>query len=157
MQTYLLKMARSGEDGEKLFILLESGMRFHTTQARPRDCQKSPRHFLPAVDLLLRGNDVRSVSQSGPVLVLSALRRVWTFVQFVKERSEAPSNFTLKLRKHLRTRRLDSVRQLGIDRIVDFTFGSGEACYHLILELYAAVRKPRTQSSKSCRLSHCQM
>ena len=35
VQTYLLKMARSGEDGEKLFILLESGMRFHTTQARP--------------------------------------------------------------------------------------------------------------------------
>jgi len=60
--------------------------------------------------------------------------------QFVKERSEAPSNFTLKLRKHLRTRRLDSVRQLGVDRVVDFTFGTGEACYHLILELYAAVR-----------------
>ena len=64
--------------------------------------------------------------------------------QFVKERSEAPSNFTLKLRKHLRTRRLDSVRQLGVDRIVDFTFGSGEACYHLILELYASVRRQRT-------------
>ena len=62
----------------------------------------------------------------------------------MKERSEAPSNFTLKLRKHLRTRRLDSVRQLGVDRIVDFTFGSGEACYHLILELYASVRRPRT-------------
>ena len=62
--------------------------------------------------------------------------------QFVKERSEAPSNFTLKLRKHLRTRRLDSVRQLGVDRVVDFSFGSGEACYHLILELYAGVRCP---------------
>lgn len=38
VQTYLLKMARSGEDGEKLFILLESGMRFHTTQVLPLNC-----------------------------------------------------------------------------------------------------------------------
>jgi hypothetical protein len=32
MQTYLLKLARSGEDGEKVFLVLESGIRFHTTQ-----------------------------------------------------------------------------------------------------------------------------
>ena len=32
MQTYLLKLARSGEDGEKIFLLLESGIRFHTTE-----------------------------------------------------------------------------------------------------------------------------
>ncbi len=31
-QTYLLKLARSGEDGEKVFLVLESGTRFHTTQ-----------------------------------------------------------------------------------------------------------------------------
>lgn len=43
--------------------------------------------------------------------------------QWAKEKSETPSNFTLKLRKHLRTRRLEDVRQLGVDRIVDFTFG----------------------------------
>jgi hypothetical protein len=30
--------------------------------------------------------------------------------------------------------------QLGVDRIVDFTFGSNEAAYHLILELYDRVR-----------------
>lgn len=58
----------------------------------------------------------------------------------MKEKSDSPSNFTLKLRKHLRTRRLDGVRQLGVDRVVDFSFGTGEACYHLILELYAQVR-----------------
>ncbi len=28
--------------------------------------------------------------------------------------------------------------QLGVDRIVDFVFGSGEAAVHLILELYAS-------------------
>ncbi len=32
VQTYILKLARSGEDGEKVLLLLESGSRFHTTQ-----------------------------------------------------------------------------------------------------------------------------
>ncbi len=44
-------------------------------------------------------------------------------LQWAKDKSDTPSNFTLKLRKHLRTRRLEDVRQLGVDRIVDFTFG----------------------------------
>lgn len=43
------------------------------------------------------------------------------------------------MRKHLRTRRLESVQQLGADRIVDFQFGSGEAAYHVIIELYDRV------------------
>ena len=57
----------------------------------------------------------------------------------MKDKPETPSNFTLKLRKHVRTRRLEDVRQLGVDRVVDFTFGSGEATYHIILELYSQV------------------
>ena len=61
----------------------------------------------------------------------------------MKDKPETPSNFTLKLRKHLRTRRLDGLRQLGVDRVVDFSFGQDEACYHLILELYAQARSPR--------------
>lgn len=32
LQTYMLKLAKSGEDGEKTFLVLESGSRFHTTQ-----------------------------------------------------------------------------------------------------------------------------
>ncbi|NXQ13901.1 NEMF factor, partial [Peucedramus taeniatus] len=47
-----------------------------------------------------------------------------------------PSSFAMKCRKHLRTRRLVSVRQLGLDRIVDLQFGSEHAAYHLIVELY---------------------
>jgi hypothetical protein len=31
-QTYLLKLAKSGEDGEKILLILESGSRFHTTK-----------------------------------------------------------------------------------------------------------------------------
>lgn len=57
----------------------------------------------------------------------------------MQDRSDVPSNFTLKLRKHIRTRRLEAVRQLGVDRVVDFVFGSGEAAYHLILEMYSQV------------------
>ncbi|KAM9842428.1 ribosome quality control complex subunit NEMF [Aulostomus maculatus] len=47
-----------------------------------------------------------------------------------------PSGFAMKCRKHLKTRRLTQVKQLGIDRIVDIQFGSDEAAYHLIVELY---------------------
>lgn len=72
--------------------------------------------------------------QSGPLRIMIA------HAQYMKEKADTPSNFTLKLRKHLRTRRLDEVKQLGVDRVVDFSFGTGEACYHLILELYAQVQ-----------------
>jgi hypothetical protein len=40
-QTYVLKLAKSGSDGEKVFLLLESGTRFHTVQvlaAAPDAC-----------------------------------------------------------------------------------------------------------------------
>lgn len=57
------------------------------------------------------------------------------------DKPDAPSNFTLKLRKHLRTRRLEDVRQLGVDRVVDFVFGTGENAHHLILEMYAQVSR----------------
>lgn len=33
------------------------------------------------------------------------------------DKSNTPSGFTLKLRKHIRTRRLEDVRQLGYDRV----------------------------------------
>jgi hypothetical protein len=32
VQTYVLKLNRSGEDGEKALLLLESGTRFHTVE-----------------------------------------------------------------------------------------------------------------------------
>ena len=56
---------------------------------------------------------------------------------FAREKPPAPSPFTSKLRKFLRTRRLIQIDQLGIDRVIDFTFTSGEDTYHIILELYA--------------------
>lgn len=38
VQTYVLKLAKSGSDGEKVFLLLESGTRFHTVQVRRSNC-----------------------------------------------------------------------------------------------------------------------
>lgn len=40
------------------------------------------------------------------------------------------------MRKHLKNKRLESLTQIGVDRIIDLQFGSGEAAYHIILELY---------------------
>lgn len=40
------------------------------------------------------------------------------------------------MRKHLKNKRLESLTQVGTDRIIDLQFGSGEAAYHIILELF---------------------
>ncbi|XP_037084883.1 nuclear export mediator factor Nemf-like [Pollicipes pollicipes] len=51
-------------------------------------------------------------------------------------KNPAPSGFSMKLRKHIRNKRLESIRQLGVDRVVDLQFGSGEVAHHVILEVY---------------------
>eukprot|EP00668_Euglena_longa_P012176 GGOE01014608.1.p1 GENE.GGOE01014608.1~~GGOE01014608.1.p1 ORF type:complete len:1133 (+),score=385.10 GGOE01014608.1:88-3486(+) len=84
-KVYMLKFARPEH---KEFVIVESGVRIHTTG-------------------------------------------------FARAKPTLPSTFTLKLRKHLRTWRLESVAQLGVDRVVDFTFGREETCFHLIFEFYA--------------------
>lgn len=40
------------------------------------------------------------------------------------------------MRKHLKNKRLESLTQVGMDRVIDLQFGSGEAAYHIILEVY---------------------
>lgn len=57
--------------------------------------------------------------------------------------TQSIKTLSLQCRKHLKTRRLTHVKQLGMDRIVDIQFGSDEAAYHLIVELYDRVRKTR--------------
>lgn len=39
---------------------------------------------------------------------------------FLKNKKDVPSGFSMKLRKHLRTRKLVSIKQLGMDRVIDF-------------------------------------
>lgn len=74
-------------------------------------------------------------SEEKSVLLLESGNRFHT-TQFEWPKNVAPSGFTMKLRKHLKNKRLEKLSQLGVDRIVDLQFGSGEAAYHVILELY---------------------
>lgn len=105
MQTLLLKVARSGEDGEKVLVIMESGVRFHATE-------------------------------------------------YTRDKNMLPASFCVKLRKHLRGKRLADVAQLGVDRIVAFTFGGGEGEHHLLLELYASVRTGSSMFSMCDREVH---
>lgn len=83
-KSYLMRFARQEE---KAMLLLESGIRIHTTE-------------------------------------------------FEWPKNTSPSGFSMKMRKHLKNKRLESITQLGVDRIVDLQFGINEAAYHVILELY---------------------
>jgi len=58
--------------------------------------------------------------------------------RFTREKNAIPSAFTLKLRKHLRTKRIEAIEQLGVDRVVKITFGTGPLTQHLIIEFYAS-------------------
>ncbi|KAL8841923.1 MAG: hypothetical protein Q9170_000703 [Blastenia crenularia] len=55
---------------------------------------------------------------------------------FSRDTAAAPSPFVAKLRKHLRTRRVTSVSQIGTDRVIELQFSDGQ--YRLYLEFYAA-------------------
>lgn len=90
-KTYIFKLHQPPYP--KVFLLLESGIRFHTSKYA-RDAPSSS--------------------------------------------STLPSQFTMKLRKHLRGKRLVALQQLEGDRVVDLTFGSDQLQCHLILELYAS-------------------
>uniref|UniRef100_A0A8C6XFJ1 Ribosome quality control complex subunit NEMF n=1 Tax=Naja naja TaxID=35670 RepID=A0A8C6XFJ1_NAJNA len=82
----------------------------------------------------LLGMRVNNVYDFKALLLESGIRIHMT--EFEWPKNMMPSGFAMKCRKHLKSRRLVSVKQLGIDRIVDFQFGSDEAAYHLIIELY---------------------
>ncbi|KAF2310319.1 hypothetical protein GH714_007740 [Hevea brasiliensis] len=86
---------------------------------------------------LMNSSGVTESGESEKVLLLmeSGVRLHTT--AYVRDKSNTPSGFTLKLRKHIRTRRLEDVRQLGYDRIVLFQFGLGTNAHYVILELYA--------------------
>eukprot|EP00038_Savillea_parva_P030846 m.80823 g.80823 ORF g.80823 m.80823 type:complete len:1353 (+) comp9372_c0_seq3:96-4154(+) len=49
---------------------------------------------------------------------------------------DPPAAFAMKCRKHIRTRRLTGLSQVGTDRVLCLTFGANETAYHLIVELY---------------------
>ena len=55
-----------------------------------------------------------------------------------EQQSGGPSNFVQKLRKHVKQKRLNDIRQLGMDRAVLLTFGASETETKLVVELYAS-------------------
>eukprot|EP00754_Rhynchopus_humris_P038642 Rhum_TRINITY_DN21258_c0_g1::Rhum_TRINITY_DN21258_c0_g1_i1::g.173593::m.173593 len=78
----------------------------------------------------------RDADQKDFVVIEVGSRIHSTTFQF--DKPKVPSGFTLKIRKHIRQWRLTSLRQLGVDRVVEFTFGSADqACFRLIIEFYA--------------------
>jgi predicted ribosome quality control (RQC) complex YloA/Tae2 family protein len=70
------------------------------------------------------------------LLLIESGIRVHT-TKYARQLPKVPSIFALKLRKHVRSKRLVSIEQLGIDRVIDFTFGTEEFAYHIIVELHS--------------------
>jgi predicted ribosome quality control (RQC) complex YloA/Tae2 family protein len=71
------------------------------------------------------------------LLLIESGARIHT-TEFERDHGAVPSGFCLKLRKHIRTRRLDNVQQLGNDRVIALTFsGGGAVVAHLVVEFYA--------------------
>lgn len=55
---------------------------------------------------------------------------------FERPMAPAPSSFVSKLRKHLKSRRLSAIKQVGNDRILVFQFSDGE--FYLVFEFFSA-------------------
>ena len=51
-------------------------------------------------------------------------------------KNNIPSSGTMKMRKHLRNKRLVDIKQLGLDRVVEFTLENQNERLYLILELF---------------------
>ena len=54
-----------------------------------------------------------------------------------QDRRKLPSSFCMKLRKHIKNKRLQSIEMLKCDRVIQFTFGTNEHQYKLIIELFS--------------------
>lgn len=71
------------------------------------------------------------------LLLVESGARIHT-TNFIRDTGAVPSGFCLKLRKHIRTRRLDAVTQLGSDRVLALSFSAaGKPVCNLIVEFYA--------------------
>jgi len=88
------------------------------------------------------GNNSSDTTLSNRVMLLvESGVRFHTTAFYGREQSNhnnaPPSQFAMKLRKHLRNLRLENITQLGnLDRVVDLRFGAGEYAHHVILEMY---------------------
>lgn len=132
-------------------LLVESGNRINTTEFEwPKNLM--PSGFSMKVIVFLKVLHV-SYDQSQEEILLMLLptpkvliieaRLLAAFIIIVQRNLQNNVMYHLycfQCRKHIRSRRLVNISQLGIDRIVDLQFGSDEAAYHLIVELYDRVK-----------------
>ncbi|XP_062203527.1 uncharacterized protein LOC133905782 [Phragmites australis] len=86
---------------------------------------------------LMNSSGITESGESEKVLLLMESGVRFHTTQYVRDKSTTPSGFTLKLRKHIRNKRLEDVRMLGYDRIIVFQFGLCSNAHFIILELYA--------------------
>ncbi|KAK3136788.1 hypothetical protein QOZ80_5BG0442490 [Eleusine coracana subsp. coracana] len=86
---------------------------------------------------LVNSSGITESGESEKVLLLMESGARFHTTQYVRDKSTTPSGFTLKLRKHIRNKRLEDVHMLGYDRIILFQFGLGSNAHYIILELYA--------------------
>ena len=72
-------------------------------------------------------------------LLIESGIRMHTIEKFNAEGSGIPKSFCVKIRKHVRNRRITSIKQINHDRVVDIQFGTNDTDpYHMILEFYAS-------------------
>ncbi|CAI4226947.1 unnamed protein product [Auanema sp. JU1783] len=99
------------------------------------------------------------------ILFESGIRIQKTNIDWPK--SQFPSSFSMKMRKHVKQKRLEKISQLGVDRVIDMTFGEDDRAVHIIVELYDRgnilltdheyiilnILRPRTDKDTDVRLS----
>ena len=93
-----------------------------------------------------KADDAEEAGTTKALLVIDAPMRVHT-TAIARPRKEVVSVLALQLRKHLRGKRLENVEQLGIDRVLRLSFGTGDLAMHVIVELYAQGNVLLTDSS----------
>jgi predicted ribosome quality control (RQC) complex YloA/Tae2 family protein len=82
------------------------------------------------------GSDTLNMVENKIILLLESGIRFHR-TRFIRDKSDMPSNFNMKLRKLLKNKRIEGIEQVGQDRVVDFRFGTGTNASHLILELHS--------------------
>lgn len=112
-RTYLIRFQRSEE---KCVLLLESGNRMHTTNF------EWPKNVAPS------GFSMKVLANKSNFELFNNTY-IMTILYLAIEN-------IFQMRKHLKNKRLESLTQVGMDRIINLQFGSGEAAYHVILEVY---------------------
>lgn len=114
-RTYLIRFQRTEE---KCVLLLESGNRIHTTGF------EWPKNVAPS------GFSMK-VPMQRIIMCWTCIISILVMIYFCFIIDKM-----LQMRKHLKNKRLENLKQVGMDRIIDMQFGSGEAAYHIILEVY---------------------